>query len=120
MEIAYIMIGRRFKVKDKKERTINEALASFNLVKHPTFNWVRSTAEKNDKWPYYIIHSYGDEADFGVHYSSYDFCVGKLITNGGEPGKEVIEVELGELESILKEVKEDIKDAKILGGSYWA
>ena len=138
MESAYLMIGKRFKVQDKKDETINQALASSNLMQnhpynavrsisgkkdewpcHIPYNAVRSISGKKDEWPYHIIHSYSDSADFGIHYKGYDFCVGKIIESTGEPGKEVIEADPAELEKILKEVRKDIPDAKILVFSHW-
>ena len=119
MESAYLMIGKRFKVQDKKDETINQALASSNLMQNHPYNAVRSISGKKDEWPYHIIHSYSDSADFGIHYKGYDFCVGKIIESTGEPGKEVIEADPAELEKILKEVRKDIPDAKILVFSHW-
>lgn len=95
-------------------------LASSNLVQNHPYNLVRSISGREDEWPYHIQHSYGDSADFGIHYKGYDFCVGKIISNTGKQGKEVIETEPAELERILQEVKKDIPDAKVLVFSHWS
>ena len=117
MEIAYLMVGKRFQVLDKKDETINQALASANLMQDHPYNTVRSISGKEDEWPYYIMHSYGDWADFR---NGYDFCVGKIVGDTGERGKEVVETEHAELEKILQEVRKDIPDAKILVFSHWS
>ncbi len=110
MEIAYLIAGKRFRAKD--EASLNKELSKYNLIAD-TNNWTARRLSDKETIRYRMVQSFGDSADI----NGLDVCIGKLIEK--DERNEVIETDISELEKILEEVKQDIPDAKILGGSYW-
>ena len=125
MEKVYLMAGKRFQVGSVETKAVNDALSHYNLVMNVSSGglWdstVRRTVDHVGTHRLSLEHSFGDEADFGVHTKGYDFCVGKVIGNTGYGGlPEVIETETSEIEKVLQEVRQDIPDAKVLAFSHW-
>ncbi|MDP3640049.1 MAG: hypothetical protein Q8R53_02490 [Nanoarchaeota archaeon] len=119
MEIAYLMAGKRFQARDVAD--LNDQLAPYNLISNLDRDGLgdlsaRRLTEARNTSRYDMTQSVGDPADS----QGYDVIVGKIIYINGYGQPDVVEIELSELEIILKEVREDIPDAKLIAGSYWS
>ena len=119
MEIAYQIAGKRLKARNVGE--LNQQLLEYNLVTNLRMDGfghfsVRRLTEAGGTRRYDMTQSVGDYADS----TDYDVIVGKIIGTNGYDQPDVIENEISELEIILKEVRMDIPDAKIIAGSYWS
>ncbi|MBR9691459.1 hypothetical protein GOV06_01610 [Candidatus Woesearchaeota archaeon] len=116
MEIAYLMVGKRFQARDIAD--LNQQLAQYNLRTNSddVCEGVRRSSDSQGMSRYLIQQSRGDPAEF----EGYDVVVGKELGNSGHGQPDVVEVEPSQLESTLNEVKEDVPDAKLIAGSYWS
>ena len=119
MEIAYLMVGKRFQARDVAD--LNQQLSRHNLVSNLNRNGagnlsVRRLTEPQETSCYDMTQSVGDPADT----NGYDVIVGKTIGTNGYGQSDVVEKELSELEITLNKVKADIPNAKIIVGSYWS
>lgn len=114
--VVYIIAGKRFKAGGVKD--LHEQLALYKLVtdldNEGLGGWgARRISDNNGMHRYDMINTVGDSADV----NGFDVCIGKLI--GDTHKGEVVETDVFELEASLAEVRQEIPDAKILGGSYW-
>lgn len=118
MEIAYMMAGKQFKAKDVTD--LNNQLALYNLICNidcfGECNYsVRRITEPQGTERYDIVQSKGNSQDV----LGFNVIIGKIIGTNGYDEPDIIEKELSDIAPALKEVKEDIPDAKIVSGSYW-
>ena len=117
MEIAYLMAGKVFKT-DGSVENLNDLLYPYNLVANAddeyTATSVRRTSDNPDFERYSVEHSIGDSAN-----DPKEFCVGKIIDHTGYRKPNVVETTPQNIEGILREVNQDIPDAKVLVFSHW-
>lgn len=114
--ISYIMAGKRFIAQNVND--LHRQLTPYNLItdldNKGLGSWsVRRMSDPSANFRYDMVNTIGDSADL----DGFDVCIGKLI--GETRQSDVVEAETSELEVSLAEVRKDIPEAKILGGSYW-
>lgn len=119
MEIAYLIVGKRFKAHDVAD--LNDQLAAYKLISNLERDGAgnlsaRRLTESQGTFRYDLTQSAGDPANT----QGYDVIVGKTIGTNVYGKHDVVEKELSELEIALNEVREDIPDAKLIAGSYWS
>ena len=110
------MAGKIFQT-DGTVQNLNGLLKPYNLVADAhddIFTSVRRTSDTPYFKRYSIEHSFGDSAD-----DPREFCVGKIIGDNGYDQPNVVERTLQNIETILKEINQDIPDAKVLVFSHW-
>ncbi len=120
MEVAYILAGKRFQAKNAQDMNIQ--LSKYNLTHNLTkeglgFLGVRRVTDLAESVRYEMIQTSGDSTD----NEGFDVCIGRLLGESRDSRTielEMSELEMSELEIAMNEVKQDIPDSKIIGGSY--